>query len=88
MLMAVAVLHYETASIKFCKQKKETRNEGFKGLKVWCTFLQSCSKFPLLDLILLFPSFFSPISLFVLISRNTSIFVACYRPQDSSAVVE
>ena len=41
-------------------------------------------KIPLLDLTLLFPYFFS---LFVLISRNTSIFVACYRPQDSSAVV-
>ena len=34
--------------------------------------------------------FFFTISLFVLISRNTSIFVpcACYRPQDSGAVVE
>ena len=74
--MAVAVLHYETASIKFCKQKKETRNDGFKGLKVWCTFVRVAQNFRYLISFYYFHLFFFTISLFVLISRNTSIFVA------------
>ena len=42
MLLAVAVLRYDTASIKFWKKKKkkEKRNEELKGLKVWFTFVR------------------------------------------------
>ena len=41
MLLAVAVLRYDTASIKFCKKKKkEKRNEELKGLKVSFTFVR------------------------------------------------
>ena len=77
MLTAVAVLHYETVSIKFCKQKKETRNEGFKGLKVWCTFVRVAQNLRYLISFYYFHLFFFfTISSFVLISRNTSIFVA------------
>ena len=91
MLLAVAVLRYDTASIKFCKKKKkEKRNEELKELKVWFTFVRVAQNSRYLVQFYYFHYFFFTISLFVLISRNTSIFVpcACYRPQDSGAVVE
>ena len=54
MFLTVEVLHYEKASIKF-SQKRKTIIEGL--IKVCFTFFRAAQKFPLLDLILLFPFF-------------------------------
>ena len=76
MLLAAAVLHYETASIKFCKQKKRREMRDLRDSKSGVHLLELL-KIPVTwshCIISIF--FFFTFSLFVPIARNTSIFVA------------